>query len=94
MENNENLNMVELNEEELELASGGKNTGKFVKATGNVHVRKKPNLKGDDMGSLPAGTNLSYLGDKKTDERGVVWYKVNYNGKVGWVSSRYSKIVK
>ena len=94
MENIENNGMVELNEESLEEVSGGKNTGKFVRATGNVHVRKKPRLSGDDMGSISAGTTLSYLGDKSTDDRGVVWYKVNYNGKVGWVSSRYSKIVK
>lgn len=94
MENNENLNMAELSAEDLEQVSGGKSTGKFVKATGDVYVRKGPDRDYSEIGLLTTGTTVSYLGEKKTDYRGVAWYKVNYNGKAGWVSSKYSKIVK
>ena len=86
-----NENMVELNAEELEEVSGGKAQKKFVKTTGQVNVRKGPSLDSASIGVLAAGTIVSYLGTTKKDERGVAWYKINYNGVVGWVSSRYSK---
>ena len=94
-ENIENLNAVELNEEVLEDVVGGKsNKGSgFVKTTGNVNIRKGPGLDYAIMGTLPPDVYLSYLGSTKKDDRGVKWYKVNYNGNVGWVSSRYSKLV-
>ena len=92
MENNENR--VGLNVEELEEVSGGKGgSGNFVKATGDVYVRTKPDKESKALGILSAGTTVSYLGSTKKDSRGVAWYKVNYNGNVGWVSSKYSKRV-
>ena len=89
-DNMENLNAVELDIDALEDVTGGK--GDFVKTTGNVHVRKGPGLEYAEMGTLEKGTLISYLGASKKDERGVKWYKVNFNGKVGWVSSKYSKL--
>lgn len=93
MDNNENLNMTELNNEDMEQVSGGKGSGNFVKATGDVYVRRKPDKDSDDIGLLYKGTIVSYLHDTEWDWRGVAWYKVNYNGSVGWVSSKYSKRV-
>lgn len=94
MENIENNSIVELNEESLEEVSGGKGgAGQKVKATGNVHVRTKPNRKGEDLGILDMGEKVPFLGERKTDERGVAWYKVKFCGRTGWVSSKYSKIV-
>lgn len=92
-ENMENLNAVELNMDQMEEVTGGKGSGDIVKTTGNVHVRKGPGLDYAEMGTLEKGTLISYLGSTKKDERGVKWYKINYNGKVGWVSSKYSKLV-
>ena len=90
----ENLNSVELNPEELENIAGGKSNGSgFVKTTGNVNIRKGPGLDYGTMGTVPEDVYLSYLGSTQKDDRGVKWYKVNYNGKVGWISSRYSKLV-
>ena len=85
-------NGIELNEQELEQAAGGKNKPKTVVTTGNVHVRKGPGLDYASMGTLAKGTTVSYLGSTKKDERGVAWYKINFNGNVGWVSSKYSKL--
>ncbi len=90
-ENLENLNAVELDAEALEDVSGGKGSSEFVKTTGNVHIRKKPDKDSASLGTVEAGVYLSYLGESKYDDRDVKWYKVNYNGKVGWVSSKYSK---
>ena len=92
MENNEIRNNDELNLEELEEVSGGKSANQKVKATGDVHVRAKPNREGADLGILYTGDTAPYLGERKKDERGVAWYKVSFKGKTGWVSSKYSKI--
>ena len=92
MENNEIKNVAEISDSELEQVSGGKGgKGNFVKATGNVYVRKGPGKDYAEIGSLCAGTVVSYLGATSYDDRDVAWYKVNYNGNVGWVSSVYAK---
>ena len=63
-----------------------------VYTTGNVNLRKGPGLNYDKMGSVTEGTSLEYLGAVSNDERGVDWYKVNYNGKTAWISSKYSEL--
>ena len=92
---NENMdkNMMELNDDALEQVSGGKGGHKFIKMTGSIHVRKGPGLGYASLGTLSKGDTYSYLGGSKKDDRGVVWYKINYNGSVAWVSSKYSKII-
>ena len=89
----ENMNSIELNDEALEDVSGGKGSAKLVKTTGNVHVRKGPGLNYAEMGTLAKGELVSYLNTTKKDSRGVAWYKINFNGNEGWVSSKYAKIV-
>lgn len=65
----------------------------YVKATSyKVNLRDEPSLSGKDLGTMNEGETASYLGEKSTDSRGVVWYKVRFEGKTGWVSSRYSKL--
>ena len=32
-----------------------------------------------------------YLGKTATDERGVVWYKIRWDGRDAWVSSMYTR---
>lgn len=69
-------------------------TTQYVKADdGNCNVRSTPNLNGTDLGTMKKGEKAEYLGSSSTDDRGVVWYKVSWNGKTGWVSSRYASIV-
>lgn len=65
----------------------------YVQAKGgNVNIRKSPNLLGVDLGTMKEGQTAAYLNQTSTDDRGVTWYYVNYNGTVGWVSSRYAKL--
>ena len=67
---------------------------RYVKAEGgSVNVRKTPSLTGQDLGTMSEGKTAVYLNQKSTDDRGVVWYYVNYNGIIGWVSSRYSRLL-
>ena len=65
-----------------------------VKAEGgDVNIRSIPDLDGKDLGTIYEGDTASYLGSRSTDDRGVVWYKVNFDGVVGWVSARYSTLL-
>ena len=95
MENNENIKVNELSFEELEEVSGGKNgKSRRVKAvSGDTYVRKHPDKDADDFGVLYRGDSAPYLEEKRWDDRDVVWYKVDFHGRKGWVSSRYTKIV-
>lgn len=63
-----------------------------VRATGSVNLRKGPGLGYGKVAAVKKGTKLDYLGETSTDSRGVKWYKVRYNGKSVWISSRYSKL--
>ena len=73
-------------------SKGGK-TGKYVKTTASVNLRKGPGLNYGTIAALSSGTKLTYLGTSKTDSRGVRWYKVSYKGKTCWISSRYSTLI-
>ena len=70
-----------------------KGDGETVKATGNVHLRKGAGLDYKAIGTVKKGNTATYLGETKKDSRGVKWFKVKYNGKTGWVSSKYAKII-
>ena len=75
--------------------NGGKSSrtsGDYIKATGNVNLRKGPGLDYADVGTMNKGQTADYLGSARKDARGVTWYKVSFNGRNGWVSSRYSKL--
>lgn len=59
---------------------------------GKTHIRDYPSLNGESVEILPEGETATYLEKKEWDERGVAWYKVRYDGTVGWVSSKYTTI--
>ena len=73
---------------------GGKATGNTVKATGDMNLRKGPGLDYAEVSIIKSGKTVQYLGKTKKDARGVAWYKVSYNNKTGWVSSKYGKLSK
>jgi len=65
----------------------------YVKAVGgDVNLRTAPNLNGAKLTFMQEGQTAAYLNGSSVDDRGVVWYKVRFNGQVGWVSSRYSEL--
>lgn len=63
-----------------------------VKMTGTAYLRSGPGLDYSIKSSIPKGKTASYQNSTKKDDRGVAWYKVKYNGKTGWVSSRYASL--
>lgn len=68
-------------------------SGSYVKAVrGNSNLRSEPNLNGKDLGTLHEGETATYLGRSSVDQRGVTWYYVRFDGKTGWISSRYTKL--
>ena len=95
MENNENMEINELSVEEMEEVSGGRSSkSRRVKAvSGDSYVRKHPDKDAAEFGVLYRGDSAHYLEEKRWDDRDVVWYKVSFHGKKGWVSSRYTKII-
>ena len=67
--------------------------GKYVKVVGgSVNIRSNAGTSYKVLGSMPSGAYGTCMGMAAKDSRGVVWYKVKYNGVTGWVSSRYSKV--
>lgn len=72
-------------------SSGGDSvSGRKVKTTGSVHLRAGAGLGYKSICCIPKGTTLTY-DETRTDGRGVAWYHVAYEGKTGWVSSRYAR---
>ena len=64
-----------------------------VWTTGNLNLRKGPGLDYSSIRSIGSGVKLEY--DKtSTDDRGVKWYRVDYKGRTGWVSSKYASTKK
>lgn len=64
-----------------------------VKTTGSVNLRMGPGLDFVEYASVKEGKTLPYLNESAKDDRGVTWYKVSYNGKELWVSSKYARII-
>ena len=59
---------------------------------GDCSIRAKANKDSTRKGVIPEGDTAEYLGSSKKDSRGVVWYKIEYEGVTGWVSSRYADL--
>ena len=59
-----------------------------VTSTRNLNLRKEPNTTSEVLTSLPTGTKAELL------EEIEGWYKINYKGRVGYISSDYAKIVE
>lgn len=73
-------------------ARTGSGGGTKVRTTGSANVRRGPGLDYSIIGAVQEGTSLTYTGDTRKDDRGVAWYSVRYQGKAGWVSSKYAKL--
>ena len=63
-----------------------------ARTTAKVNMRTGAGLGFDTIGSIPGSTTVEYLGEESTDDRGVVWYHVRYNGNDGWCSSKYIEL--
>ena len=62
--------------------------------SGNVNVRTGPGVGYATMGSVNAGSTLTWMGSTQYDARGTAWYSVSFGGRTGWVSSTYSSLTE
>lgn len=58
--------------------------------TGWLRVRALPSSVGQELGTATVGSTLPYLGETTDDG----WHKVKFEGKTGWISAKYSRLVK
>lgn len=58
--------------------------------TGWLRVRSDASATSDELGKANTGEKLKYLGE--TTESG--WFKIEFEGKTGWVSGKYVTLVK
>ncbi len=60
--------------------------------TGKSNVHTGPGLAYDTLGVLHKEEDATYLNETSVDARGVVWYKISWQGGTAWVSSRYTRL--
>ena len=70
----------------------GYSEASWAYATGDVFMRDGPGRGYDKVGVVPAGASVEYLNESQADERGVLWYYVDYDGMIGWASSKYIEL--
>jgi hypothetical protein len=58
--------------------------------TGWLRIRKEASGSSDELGKANTGEKLKYLGD--STELG--WFKIEFEGGIGWVSGKYVTLVK
>ena len=63
-----------------------------VEATGDVNVRSAPGTGHKVLGVLKKGETAPYQGERSAVD-GRDWFLIEFDGKNGWVSSKYSKVV-
>ena len=78
-------------EEETKPDTGTKQTGTVF--DGPLRVRSGAGTNYDTLGQLSTGKTFDIEGTAK-DSSGTVWYKLTYNGRFGYVSSKYVKVTE
>ncbi len=63
-----------------------------IYANGDSYIRKTYDISSKHLDILYKGESAKYLGVSRYDNRSpaVLWYKVEYYGTIGWVSSKYT----
>ena len=92
--NEEFIKAVELTEDQLNEVVGGKSHTYIEGDDGKSYVHTGPGLNYKRLGVLHIGEDARFLGDTSVDDRGIPWYKIKWNGREAWVSSRYTCKVK
>lgn len=59
---------------------------------GDTNVRTGPGLNYRSIDVMYEDDEADYLGKSSTDSRGVVWYKIDWYGDIGWVSSKFTEL--
>lgn len=83
---------LEISEKATSSAESGqtvtiKSTGYFRNSIEVLRVRDQAGPQGKEIGFAPVNSSYSYLGESKNN-----WYKISFNGAVGWVSGDFSQL--
>ncbi len=54
-----------------------------------LRVRQEPDPGSDQIGFAPVGSEYPYL-----NQTTAGWYKINFNGKTGWLSGQYAQLIQ
>lgn len=76
-----------------QVAGGSGGADDFVMMGANTPMRMGPGLSYEAIDTLFMGYQVPYLGENEKDDRGIKWYKIDFKGRNGWVTSEYSWIV-
>lgn len=78
-------------------SSGSGNSSSSLKTATNTvdghNLRDAAGYSGKIIASMPKGSRVTLLGDKKKAD-GLTWYKVQYGNKTGWTSDYYLKFAR
>lgn len=67
---------------------------RIVVATGGqTYVRTEPSLDGEQLKVLHLNEEADYMERTQLDNRDVAWYRVCFDGSIGWVSSKYTELM-
>ena len=64
-----------------------------VEVQSSLNLRSGPGTEHDVIGYLKNG-DVGQIIDEGKASNGVLWYKMNINGKTGWASSTYIKVTE
>lgn len=85
----ENNGIIELSDQELEAASGGKHT-KVMATKAGVNIRSGPGKNFAVIARTTEKAVATYTGEMVFVE-GRKWIRVAWNGKSGWICADYVK---
>lgn len=67
---------------------------RIVVATGGqTYIRTEPSLDGRQLAVLHLNDEADYMEQTQLDNRDVAWYRVCFDGTIGWVSSKYTQMM-
>ena len=66
----------------------------YVLAAGSADIRREPDAQSESIGTVPEDAQLGWCGKTALDERGMIWFEVEWNqNESGWVSAEDGKLM-
>lgn len=63
-----------------------------VTARSGGNIRSGAGMQYGKVATAPYGAEIGWYRETRTDSRGIEWYLVEYNGKIGWISSEVGEL--
>lgn len=69
-------------------------TNKYQVTASALRLRNGPSLSDRILTNMPNGSQMYAQTTETKYSNGINWFKINYNGVVGWASSKYLKLIE